>query len=417
MLVMFCVAFFVPAVRAAYVSNAVLGSSLGILGGLIWLWRIAYQDDPQECYKSVAIPFYFLYYGLIHLPATAKPMATITIGVLLMVSVAFVSPGSRFTASDVEPEYAAVFERTAEARNQPFDLSQVPVRYPDFASQDNRPRSATLRTVFQFDSAQRDQELSEADPPPGAKMQMRLYLPPGIHGRTSLPCVLVAPAGTNLISGSHMDSGSSNPEHMPYIKAGFVVITFSLDGAIRNRETATDADYARAYRQFHAAMAGLVNARNAFEFALHSAPEIDPHRIYIAGHSSAGTLALLFAAHEQRLAGCIAYAPETDVAAFLGDVAGEVSSSDFPSLNEFLIRSSPQTHAARISCPVFVFHSTGDTVTPYSRSKRFCDELARLGKDVTHSAFDGRDHYQTMISPGIPRAIEWLQSGRVERGD
>ena len=43
------------------------------------------------------------------------------------------------------------------------------------------------------------------------------------------------------------------------------------------------------------AQAGLVNARNALEFVLARVPEVDPKRIYAAGHSSAGTLALLFA--------------------------------------------------------------------------------------------------------------------------
>ena len=56
-----------------------------------------------------------------------------------------------------------------------------------------------------------------------------------------------------------------------------------------------------------AVQAGLANARTALEFALAKVPKLDAKRIYVAGHSSAATLALLFASHEPRIKACAAW--------------------------------------------------------------------------------------------------------------
>jgi dipeptidyl aminopeptidase/acylaminoacyl peptidase len=165
----------------------------------------------------------------------------------------------------------------------------------------------------------------------------------------------------------------------------------------------------RAYRNFHEAYAGLANCRYALEFAIQSVEEVDPERIYIAGHSSAGALALLCAAHEPRIRGCIAYAPETDVEAFVGEFRHQLPASEFPGLAEFARRSSPRTHMGRIDCPVFLFHSTTDSVVPFARSQAFCNELQQLGKNVTFVRADRGDHYNAMLTTGIPHALDWIR--------
>jgi hypothetical protein len=64
-------------------------------------------------------------------------------------------------------------------------------------------------------------------------------------------------------------------------------------------------------------------------------PCSDPERIYIAGNGTAGTLALLCAAHEPRVKGCIAYAPVTDVEAYVGEFIDELPPKKFRGLAEF----------------------------------------------------------------------------------
>ncbi|EMI21396.1 hypothetical protein RMSM_01638, partial [Rhodopirellula maiorica SM1] len=57
----------------------------------------------------------------------------------------------------------------------------------------------------------------------GSRMTMRVYIPAGTHTNQSLPCVLVAPAGTPLIHGVNIDPNLSYyDETLPYAEAGMV---------------------------------------------------------------------------------------------------------------------------------------------------------------------------------------------------
>src|SRR6185369_9853980 len=102
-------------------------------------------------------------------------------------------------------------------------------------------------------------------------------------------------------------------EHLPYVRAGFAVVAYEIDGPIRNPDKATDAQIIAAAKAYKNSQAGLANAKMALDFAIDKIPSLDSDRIYTAGHSSAGTLALLVASHDQRIKGCAAFAPVTDV--------------------------------------------------------------------------------------------------------
>lgn len=250
---------------------------------------------------------------------------------------------------------------------------------------------------------------------PAFGMQMRVYMPPGEHAPGSLPLVLVAPAGSPLFTGNGLDDPSYHDETLPYAEAGAVVIMFSLDGGIIDLDTATDFQLSLAYDRFRKAAAGTVNARIALEFALAKIPAVDPKRIVVAGHSSAGTLSMLCAAHEPRLAAAIAYCPCTDVPTRLTEFVAQVNGNPmFPDITNFVQKSSPRTHAPQVQCPVFLFHAIDDTNCPYAESVQFQALLKASSKDVTLSeppAFG--DHYQPMIDEGIPRAIVWLRSRQI----
>lgn len=252
---------------------------------------------------------------------------------------------------------------------------------------------------------------------PGFGMQMRIYMPPGEHVSGTLPLVLVAPAGSPLFTGNGLDDPSYHDETLPYAEAGAVVIMFSLDGGIIDLDTATDAQLSLAYDRFRKAAAGTVNARVAIEFALAKIPAVDPKKIVVAGHSSAGTLSMLCAAHESRLAAAIAYCPCTDVPTRLTEFVAQMNGNPmFPDISNFVQKSSPRTHASQIQCPVFLFHAFDDSNCPYAESVQFQTLLKASSKDVTLSeppAFG--DHYQPMIDEGIPRAIVWLRSRQIFR--
>ena len=255
-----------------------------------------------------------------------------------------------------------------------------------------------------------DVELKVSRWAPGHNNRLRIYTPPGSHAPGSLPCVLIAPAGSNMLSGMRLDDDADHPEHVPYVEAGFAVVAFELDGEYSTEEP-SDAEVVAKYRQFAAAHAGLVNARNALEYVLAKMPEVDPGRIYAVGHSSAATLAVLFAEHEPRLRACVAFAPVTDLDKRLGQEA-EMVSRLLPNGESFLVKASPITHAASLECPLFLFHATDDTVVYTSQSYGLSNKLRDLGADVKLVTPPFGDHYDAMIEEGIPGAIRWLQ----ERG-
>lgn len=294
----------------------------------------------------------------------------------------------------------------AGAATEPFPLATIGVPiFPELGTPSTVP--GTQVSLFDVSLA----SVNAGSVLPGAAMRLRLYLPPGNHAERSLGCVLVAPAGTNLLVGNNLDSDDYHAETLPYARAGYAVVFYSLDGGLAGEmESASDAQIAEGYRKFAAAHAGLVNARNALEFVLARVPQVDPQRVFSAGHSSAAVLSLLFAEHEPRLKGCIAYAPASDVETRLADAVNNRGVQRLlPGVTDFVKRSSPRTHMASFRSPVFLFHAVDDSNEPIATSQRFARDLQQLGKAVTFEQAQRGDHYQSMIDQGIPKAIEWLR--------
>src|SRR5205823_10412699 len=71
------------------------------------------------------------------------------------------------------------------------------------------------------------------------------------------------------------------------------------------------------------------------------------------------TLALLVAEREPRIKACAAFAAVTDVEARIMTVAPGITTS-IPGYREFLRHRSPKTHAAKLKCPLFLFHANDD---------------------------------------------------------
>ena len=242
---------------------------------------------------------------------------------------------------------------------------------------------------------------------PGQSGRLWRYLPEGKHGPRSLACVLIAPAGSNLLQGNRFGGEDERREHLPYVKQGMAVVGYELDGAVQSPQP-SDAELTAAYGKFVAAQAGLINARNALEYVLKNMPEVDPDHIYAAGHSSAGTMALLFAEHEPRIRGVLAYAPVSDLEEHFAPHVRLLESS-LPNAREFIRLSSPRTHEAKLTCPVFLFQSQGDSVVPYQQTGQFVNRLRSNHRDVQYEFIPSGDHYDSMLSAGIPAGLRWLQ--------
>ncbi|OAI52122.1 hypothetical protein AYO47_01250 [Planctomyces sp. SCGC AG-212-M04] len=311
-------------------------------------------------------------------------------------------------ASNPPPASAPASFTPDASSSQLYSLTDSPIQPPKFDA-------STFREVPTTTGKGYVQSIATKGASPYTLMMMGVYLPAGVHQPGSLPCVLFSPAGTPLIHGNPLDGNPMNPEFLPYLEAGYAVVEFSLDGWF-DSEKDSEAKLAAAFRQFNAAGAGVKNADAAFRFAQTNLPMVNPNQIYIAGHSSAGTLALLYAAHQPRLAGCIAYAPQVNVEDHLREGLNDPRlERELPGIRAFVKRSSPIAHVNQIRVPVLAFHSTGDTVTSCAATRDFCDRLKQAGGDVTFIEAPGNDHYQTMISPGLQRGVDWL-AARVRSG-
>ena len=94
---------------------------------------------------------------------------------------------------------------------------------------------------------------------PGFAGKLWLYLPSGDHAVESLPCVLITAGGSSLLKGIHL-SEHARAEQLPYVRAGFAVLAYELDGALPEGRNASEAEMKEAMARFLAARAGLVNA-------------------------------------------------------------------------------------------------------------------------------------------------------------
>ena len=244
---------------------------------------------------------------------------------------------------------------------------------------------------------------------PGSPGKLWVYVPSGRHESRSLGCVLIGPAGSRMIHGMELVM-DDQAEHCPYVEKGFAVVAFEIDGALPD-ENPSNRQLRHAYDRFVAAAAGVVNARIALKYATSEMPEVDPNRVFVAGHSSAGTVALLCAEHVDGLAGCVAYAPCSDLEGFLAGFQNDVDEV-IPSVRQYMVDGSPCAYAQRLRCPVMIFHAIDDEVVRLSESRRFVQLASSAGQNVTLQPGTRGGHYEAMIVEGIPEAIKWMNRTR-----
>ena len=244
---------------------------------------------------------------------------------------------------------------------------------------------------------------------PGQALHLLVYLPAGDQTEHSLPCVLVAPAGTNLAVGNAIEDGYT-AETLPYVKAGFAAVKYELDGDMP--EKPTNAQLFKAVTAFVAAHGGVDDARAAIDYLLARVPEVSPDRIYTAGHSSAATVALDVAAADPRIKACCAYAPCPDLrkrlpARFVKAVAAHVAGFD-----GFVDEASPDHHVAQLAAkPVLLFSAEDDRNIRTADVTAFADALKAAGSTTCRLVtVPTGGHYQSMIDRGIPAGIEFLKA-------
>ncbi len=133
-------------------------------------------------------------------------------------------------------------------------------------------------------------------------VSLNIFIPPGEHAPKSLPVMFEAPAGTNLLHGAEIDLPDVKTEFLPFTDAGMITVTFSLDGDMPEGIPPGSRTYVqmlqRAFKEFVRADAGVADGKLAIDYVLEQVAAADPKRLYVWGHSSAGTVALLLASKD-----------------------------------------------------------------------------------------------------------------------
>ncbi len=232
-----------------------------------------------------------------------------------------------------------------------------------------------------------------------------VHFPFGEYEKGSQPCVLVPSGGGNLITGT---VPTANREIMkPYLSKGFVVISYELCGAIDPRDARDSEKLSSAYRSFVTVKAGLVNSKNALEYAAQHIEIVDPQKIFVAGYSSGGTQALLFAAHEKRLAGCVAYCPDTGLTDF---DAGKLKRLNFLSgIEAFVTKAAPLTHVENIQCPVMIYAVQDDEIVSFADVMVFFRKLEETNKDAMLRWSEYGGHGVPYRKTGRPQGAQWME--------
>ncbi|MEZ5957192.1 MAG: prolyl oligopeptidase family serine peptidase [Hyphomonadaceae bacterium] len=230
-----------------------------------------------------------------------------------------------------------------------------------------------------------------------------VYLPEESAGER-LPVVLIGPAGSHLFDGMTLGDGD-RPEHIPYARAGFAVVSFDIPGMPRSD---ADQEIIRAARAFKDGDGGVANARAALALALEQFPRLDANNVFTAGHSSAGTLSLTLCARLENLRGCVAYAPDVDLVATLDELA-VILEPYVPGERAFIRSISPIEQVAQIRSPVMIFNAQDDGVVPVAAIATYVQRAEQAGVHVERVVVPRGGHYQSMIDRGVPAGIAWMR--------
>jgi len=222
-----------------------------------------------------------------------------------------------------------------------------------------------------------------------------------------LPVILIGSAGAPLIWGMRLGEGD-RAEHVPWAEHGYLVVAYSLDGAVDNPES--DRAIQTGIRAFLRAHAGLDNARRALKVALASEPRADPERVYAVGHSSAATLALRVGVELPEIKAIVAFNPITDVEARIARFRQELRAIDRAAM-AILQASSPMAHVVALRTkPVFLFHAMTDETVPVAETARLAQAMKPLAEGSRVMIVATGDHDRSMLEQGLPAAIAWLDA-------
>jgi dipeptidyl aminopeptidase/acylaminoacyl peptidase len=181
----------------------------------------------------------------------------------------------------------------------------------------------------------------------------------------------------------------------PYRDAGFIVLMPTLRG-----ENGQPGVFSLFYDEVGDVLA-------ATEY-LAEQPFVDPQRLFVAGHSSGGTLTLLAAMASGRFRAASSFSGSPDQALFIRHAPGPVVRNlpfDKSDPRELQVRS-PLAYATSFKCPVRIYY--GSEETPFHLTSRQTAKLAKeRGLDVEAREVEGG--HTSSVPPAMKLSIEFFK--------
>lgn len=227
--------------------------------------------------------------------------------------------------------------------------------------------------------------------PPGAKvipyssgpLELKAWLG-GPPGRGLHPAVLFLHGGYAL----DLDDWTQT---QPFRDAGFITLLPMLRG-----ENGLPGDFSLFYNEVDDALAAAA--------VLARQDGVDPKRIYIAGHSAGGTIAMLSAMTSPMFRACAAISGEPDPMALTTVNPGLVPFNVED--REELIMRAPLAFPKSFKCPTRLYYGDEEVFLMFS-TPRLAEKASAAGLDVEAVKVKG-DHFNSARS-AIPQAIAFFQ--------
>jgi dipeptidyl aminopeptidase/acylaminoacyl peptidase len=209
---------------------------------------------------------------------------------------------------------------------------------------------------------------------------------PGGPGRH--PAVLFAHGGFALGSGDFDDV-------RPFVQAGYVVMVPAWRG-----ENGNPGSFEMYYGE-------VDDARDALN-VLAKRPDVDRTRLFAAGHSAGGTLAMLLAETSPRLRAAAACGGFPDMLAAVTE-AGRPPFAETPFQWSDPVESdlrSPARHLRDLGCPLALYYGANEDLY-VGQARAMAAQAGPQGKTVTVEVFPGTDHFSA-LSPAIRKMIDFF---------
>jgi dipeptidyl aminopeptidase/acylaminoacyl peptidase len=216
----------------------------------------------------------------------------------------------------------------------------------------------------------------------GRKLLAWIAIPPG---KGPHPALLYAHGGFALASEDFEDV-------RPFVRAGYVVMTPAWRG-----ENGNPGDFEMAYGEVDDAVAALDY--------LAKRPEVDKKRLFAAGHSAGGTIAMLLAESTSSLRGAASCGGFPDVRSALQQFNQPLQKEapyDWRDAQEGELRS-PARYLADLNCPLYLFDSDQESLY-IAQAQSMAAQAQSLRKPVTVEVIPHTDHY-TALAPAVQKMI------------